>query len=75
MAKPPAHFNPAELRQHQIQNQQIRIRFQGGIQTGSPVEGGQHLVSFMRQFKLKEPGNLFFILHNEYPGHSGAPLL
>ena len=69
MAKPAAHFDPAQFRQHQVEDQQVRILIQRGIQTASSVKRCQDFISFMLQLQFQKTRYLFLIFNDQYPGH------
>ena len=70
MAEPPAYLDAAEFRQHQVQDQQVRILVQSGIQPSSSVVRHADRIAFVLQLQLQEPGDFLFIFNDENMGHS-----
>ena len=60
----------AYAREHDIQEQQVIFPALRLVQPRAAVEGLVHLVSLVQQFQLHEPGQLFFVLHQQNAGHT-----
>ena len=74
MPQSSADFYTAQFGKHQVQDQQIRICLQGGIQPAPSVKSRVHLISLMLQLKFEKTGDFLFVFNDEYSGHRIIPL-
>ena len=66
MADLAAHFVAVDTRQHDVKQNEIRLKFRYGLQRFVSVAGRAAQEAFFRQVERDQPGDVAVVIHNQY---------
>ena len=66
-AKPPAHLDPIQLREHDVEDDQIETLFAETIQGFLPIHGPHHLITFLAERVGEKRLHGLLIVHEQDP--------
>ena len=58
------HFHTGQLRQHDVQQHQIKLAAEGQLQTGAAIGSLADGVALMTQLQFQKPGDGLFVFYN-----------